>query len=58
MTLAQMAEKPITVATDDAIKSFADTRQGRWAVPVRRPNSIRFAPGYPGCAPIDCRQLK
>ena len=29
MTLAQIAEKPITVATDEAISSFADSRQGR-----------------------------
>jgi hypothetical protein len=49
MTLAQIAEKPITVATDEAINSFADTRRGRCATPVRRPNSIRFAPGYLGC---------
>jgi hypothetical protein len=29
MTLAQTAEKPITVAIDEAINSFADKRQGR-----------------------------
>jgi hypothetical protein len=29
MTLAQIVEKPITVAIDDAINSFADNRQGR-----------------------------
>jgi len=29
MTLVQIAEKPITVAIDDAINSFADKRQGR-----------------------------
>ena len=28
-TLAQIAEKPITVATDEAISSFADSRQCR-----------------------------
>jgi hypothetical protein len=33
ITLAQTAEKPITVAIDEAIKSFADKRQGR---PVER----------------------
>jgi hypothetical protein len=44
MTPVQMAEKPITVATDEAINSFADSRQGRMAVPVRRPNSIRSLP--------------
>jgi hypothetical protein len=40
MTLAQIAEKPITVATDDAINSLADTGQGRLVVLVRHPNSI------------------
>jgi hypothetical protein len=29
MTLVQIAEKPITVAIDDTINSFADSRQGR-----------------------------
>ena len=29
MTLVQIVEKPITVAIDDAISSFADNRQGR-----------------------------
>jgi hypothetical protein len=29
MTLAQMVEKPITVAIDEAINSFADNRQRR-----------------------------
>ena len=50
MTLAQIAEKPITVAIDDAINSFADSRQGRrpesvlnqpfLATSLCRPNSI------------------
>jgi hypothetical protein len=40
MTLAQIAEKPITVTTDEAIKSFADSRQGRLALSLRRPNRI------------------
>jgi hypothetical protein len=40
MTLAQIAEKPITVATDETISSFADTRQGRLLTLVRHPNSI------------------
>src|SRR5580704_6307078 len=40
MTLAQMAEKPITVTTDEASSSFADSRQCRLAVSLRRPNSI------------------
>jgi len=42
MTQAQIAEKPITVATDEAISSFADSRQ-RLLVPAasfRRPNGI------------------
>ena len=38
MTLAQIAEKPITVAIDDAINSFADNRQGR------RPESVLNQP--------------
>ena len=29
MTLVQIAEKPITVAIDDAINTLADNRQGR-----------------------------
>jgi hypothetical protein len=40
MTLAQIVEKPITVATDDAISNFADNRQGREAPSLRRPNHI------------------
>src|ERR1700730_15391326 len=40
MTLAQIAEKPITVATDDAISSFADTPHGSLAMLGRPPNSI------------------
>jgi hypothetical protein len=35
-----MAEKPMTVATDDTISSFADSRQGRLALSLRRPNPI------------------
>jgi hypothetical protein len=38
MTLVQIAENPITVAIDDAINSFADSRQGR------RPESILNQP--------------
>jgi hypothetical protein len=38
MTLAQIAEKPITVAIDDAINSFADNRQDR------RPESLLNQP--------------
>jgi hypothetical protein len=50
MTLVQIALKPITVAIDDAINSFADNRQGRppesslnhlfVAPSLCRPNSI------------------
>ena len=38
--LAQIAEKPITVATDDAISNLADSRQRLLATSFRRPNSI------------------
>jgi hypothetical protein len=44
MTLAQIAEKPMTVATDDAISSFADSRQRRLAMPLRRPKGIQSLP--------------
>ena len=44
MTLAQIAEKPITVTTDETISSFADSRQGRLAVSLRRPNPIASLP--------------
>jgi hypothetical protein len=40
MTLAQIAEKPITVATDEAISSFADIRHGGLPVLVPHPNGI------------------
>ena len=41
MTLAQIAEKPITVATEEAISNLADSRQGRLlATSFRRPKSI------------------
>jgi hypothetical protein len=40
ITEAQIAEKPITVATEEAISSFADSRQRRFAVFFRRGNSI------------------
>ena len=39
MTLAQIAEKPITVTTDDAISNFADSRHGRLAMFLRRQNN-------------------
>jgi hypothetical protein len=38
--LAQIAEKPITVATEEAISNFADSRQRLLAMSFRRPNSI------------------
>ena len=44
MTLAQIAEKPMTVTTEEAISSFADSRQGRLATPLRSPNRIRSLP--------------
>ena len=44
MTLAQIAEKPMTVATDDAISNFADSRRGRLAMLLRRPKGIRSLP--------------
>jgi hypothetical protein len=57
ITLAQIAEKPITVATDDAISSLADSRQGfldqglleglpggRAAMFLRHPKGIRSLP--------------
>jgi hypothetical protein len=44
MTLAQIAENPMTVATDDAISSFADSRQRRLAMLLRRPKDIQSLP--------------
>jgi hypothetical protein len=38
MTLAQIVEKPITVAIDETISSFAESRQGR------RPESLPNQP--------------
>jgi hypothetical protein len=37
ITLAQIAEKPITVAIEEAISSFADSRHGFpfWRFPIR-----------------------
>ena len=58
MTLAQIAEKPITVATDDAISNFADSRQGRLATLLRRPNGIVPLPTSHGCAINRCCWLK
>jgi hypothetical protein len=40
MTLAQIAEKPMTVTTEEAISNFADNRHGRLAPRLRRPNGI------------------
>jgi hypothetical protein len=39
MTLMQMAEKPITVTTDEMISSFAEMRHGRRAVASRQADS-------------------
>jgi hypothetical protein len=44
MTLVQIAEKPITVTTDEVISSFPDRSRGLprgvLAISLRRPNSI------------------
>jgi hypothetical protein len=47
-TLAQTAEKPRTVATEEAISSFADSRHGfpSWRFPIR----IRALRNRYGCA--------
>ena len=39
-----MVEKPITVTTDETISSFTDSRQGRLAIPMRRPSQHRPLP--------------
>jgi hypothetical protein len=39
-TLAQIAEKPITVTTEETISNFADSRHGRLATFLRHPNRI------------------
>jgi len=44
MTLVQIAEKPSTVTMEERISSFADSRQGRLAVSLRRPNLIVSLP--------------
>jgi hypothetical protein len=47
-TLAQMAEKPSMVTTDETTSSLADSRQGRPASPLRHPNAIdcSLSPAY------------
>src|ERR1700753_324244 len=40
ITLAQIAEKPSTATTDDAISHLADNRQARPASLLRRQNTI------------------
>jgi hypothetical protein len=57
-TLVQTAEKPITVATDEAISSLADSRQGHLeahleghleahlAEPLRIPARMRSPPAF------------
>jgi hypothetical protein len=60
MTLAQIAENPITVAIDDAINSFADNRQGRRPESVPdQPFPAEFFPAKSLCRPnsIDCSRL-
>jgi hypothetical protein len=49
MTLAQTAEKPMTVATEEAISSFADSRHGLSAPLSRRPNRMPLAPNPHAC---------
>jgi hypothetical protein len=44
MTLAQMAEKPSTVATEETISSFADSRQRRSPSIFLRPNRMPLLP--------------
>jgi hypothetical protein len=44
ITLVQIAEKPSTVTIEEMISSFADSRQGWLALPVRRPNPIISLP--------------
>jgi hypothetical protein len=44
ITLVQIAEKPMMVTIEDAISSFADSLQGRLAMPLRRPNLIVSLP--------------
>jgi hypothetical protein len=44
ITLAQIAEKPITVMTEEAISSFADSRHGLSAPLLRRPNLMHLLP--------------
>jgi hypothetical protein len=44
MTLAQTAENPMTVATDEAISSFADSRQARSAPFLLRRNRMHPLP--------------
>src|ERR1700681_958106 len=39
-TLAQIAEKPMTVTTEETISNFADSRHGRLATLLRHPNRI------------------
>jgi hypothetical protein len=44
MTLAQIAEKPITVATEEAISNFADSRQGLSPSVFRQPDRMHPLP--------------
>jgi hypothetical protein len=44
MTLAQIVENPMTVATDEAISNLADSGRGRLATLLRHPNGIGSLP--------------
>jgi hypothetical protein len=50
ITLVQIAEKPSTVTTEEAISSFADNRQGRPASPLLDLNRMQCAPDPFACA--------
>jgi hypothetical protein len=56
-TLAQIVEKPITVATEEAISNFVDSRQGRLAKPLRRPKAICSLPNPPNAPSVVAARL-
>jgi hypothetical protein len=43
-TLAQIAEKPMMVATDEAISNFADSRHGFLPMVFSLPNGVHSLP--------------
>src|ERR1700688_954853 len=57
MTLAQIAEKPITVATEEAISNFVDSRQGHLALLLRRPKGICSLPNRPNAPSVVAARL-